>query len=98
MQKLLKYYIFKQRYGRNVGLPKQAHALLRIIENNRIIEKTQLLKCMAFNNELKTKQKTERILIYYAGFLIKHGCIEVTITTHKKQLQNNQNQKGDSYE
>ena len=84
MQRLHKYYIFVQRKGGNVRLPTQAHALLTIIEGHGTIEQRQLLKCMAFNNQLKTKQKTERILTYYTGFLTKLGCIEVLHTAHKK--------------
>ncbi len=88
MQRQRKYYIFKQHKGGNVNLPTQAHALLTIIEGHGTIEQRQLLKCMAFNNQLKTKQKTERILTYYGGFLIKHGCIEVLHTAHKKGEDN----------
>lgn len=84
MQRLHKYYIFVQRKGGNVGLPTQAHALLTIIEQHAVIEQRKLLKCMAFNNQLKTKQSSSRILTYYAGFLAKQGCIEILTTAHKK--------------
>ena len=93
MHRLHKYYIFVQRKGGNGRLPTQAHALLTIIEGHGTIEQRQLLKCMAFNNQLKTKQKTERILTYYAGFLTKLGCIEVLHTAHMHHYAKNQERR-----
>ncbi len=83
MQRLHKYYIFLKPQGGNVGLPRQARALLNIIQVQRTIEKRKLVKLIAFSNALKTKQAPARIITYYVGMLVQRGLVEVLITTRK---------------
>jgi|TARA_R110001592_G_scaffold13613_3_gene62268 hypothetical protein len=82
MQKPRKYYIFLKPYGGNLGLPRQAQLLLNIIQVEKTISYSNLVKLMAFSTVFKkSKQPMERLITYYAGTLMSRGYVEILITT-----------------